>query len=135
MVAPRLSRDFQERPMSEICDLSGMQLFVMLVFYTISQFGFCWILADSKITRPVRMLIAYFAEHEAAGRPTRVLASFLLALIECVACLGFYVGLGAGYELARAWGMVTLPTMLALGLYTCGINYLLGRATGLLKEE
>lgn len=121
--------------MSEICDLSGTQLFVMLVFYTIAQFGFCWILADSKITRPVRVLVAYFAEHEAAGRLTRVLASLLLSLMECVACLGFWVGAASGLHLARAWGMPVLSSMLVCGLYTCGINYLLGRATGLLKEE
>jgi hypothetical protein len=63
-------------------------------------------------------------------------ARWLLSLIECPACLGFWVGLGVGY-----WYPYIIPVIvpgpsaaLALGLYTCAVGFLLGRATGLIRQ-
>jgi hypothetical protein len=57
---------------------------------------------------------------------------WFLSLIECPACLGFWLGLAAGL----AWPSLDLGPgsyhAPAVALYTCGANFLLGRATGLI---
>lgn len=112
-------------------DSAGV-LAVALFFYTFAAFGLAWIIADSKASRPVRRLVAYFAEHEAASRATRVIASLVLALLECVACLGFWIGLVVGWYLAPALGGTRIVLALSLACYTAGLNFVIGRKTDLL---
>ena len=102
---------------------------ITLLFYTFAVFGLCWGIGGSKLTLPIRVSFAAWIEtEEAHGQPVRA-SAFLLDLIECPACLGFWFGLlfgfidGAGYKGA-----------ISIAFYTAGVNYLLGRLTGLITE-
>lgn len=54
---------------------------------------------------------------------------WLVTLIECPACLGFWFGLAAGLiHTPSAFGAI------AGALYTSGANFLLGRATGIMGD-
>jgi hypothetical protein len=64
---------------------------------------------------------------------------FLLRLVECPACFGFWIGLVPGSILAvgffsdfGVWSK--LGIVFVTGLYTCGANFLLARATGLIPN-
>jgi len=104
-----------------------------LVFYTFTAFGFCWGIGASKLTLPLRNLLAYLAAPATRRKSVRVVASFVLALVECPACFGFWVGLVAGWRVTIFIG-APLYWALALAFYTAGVNYLLGRASGLISE-
>jgi hypothetical protein len=63
-------------------------------------------------------------------------AIWIVQLIECPACSGFWIGLATG-SLYPYIVPIVVPgpsAALALGLYTCAVGFLLGRATGWLKE-
>lgn len=91
-----------------------------LAFYTVAAFGLAYVVGHSVISRPVREVIALWSEP-------------LITLIECPACLGWWVGLGAGIGLALA-GRLAWALILALAFYTAGANFILGRATGLIPN-
>jgi hypothetical protein len=99
---------------------------ISLVLYSITAFGFAYVVGHSVISRPAREIIAVWSET-------------LITLIECPACLGFWTGLVFGLGLAfgpsaaifpgPAW---LIPSVLAF--YTAGSNFILGRLTGLMQS-
>ena len=93
-----------------------------LAFYTLAAFGLAYILGHSRITLYTRTRLA------ALGWFSR----WMVELVECPACLGTWLGFAAGFFWPHLAPLGWAP--LALALWTCGANYLLGRATGLLKE-
>lgn len=113
--------------------LVAVVAFVSLTFYSISVFGFCWVIGASKITLPPRNLLNNLAAPTTRQKPLRVVSSFLLSLVECPACLGFWVGLVVGFQICAQLGQPRLLAI-ALGFYTTGVNFLLGRATGLIEH-
>ena len=111
-------------------------LALALFVYTFAAWGFCWVVAGSKISRPLRELVAYFAAPATRSSTVRVVASFTLALLECPACLGFHVGWITGLVLGRSYltGVDLAVAAITLGFYTTGVNiYILGRTTGIME--
>ena len=85
-----------------------------LVFTLGVVWGLAWVIADSKISLPFRRFIAETTGED--GWPVR--------LLECPACLSFWLGLGAGGFLHMGfWGAI------ALGLFACGISIVLAALT------
>ena len=98
-----------------------------LLLYTVASFGLAFVIGHSKISRPFRLLLGPTSDRQ-------VVRHWLIMLLECPACLGFWFGLA--YALAtdfmfgfplRGWGAI-----LGLALYTCGANFLLAALSGLL---
>lgn len=103
---------------------------VAIFVYTIATFGLAWIMGHSPVTR--RMREGLFT-----------LAPILVDLVECPACFGTHIGFWGGL-LSAGWVARLLDLRhtfsfavacaTTMALYTTGANYLLGRATGLIKE-
>lgn len=143
---------------------------LLLVLHTFTAFGLAYAAGHSKISLPLRMHFSNsFATVRCTGCGLLFLATpawngrvhvcpgcrrqyedidrvepFLLQLIECPACFGWWIGFFTGlilecfpllhpsharWQLAAA---LLLPFVLAF--YTAGTNYLLGRATGLIQS-
>lgn len=98
-----------------------------LIFYAVASFGLAYIVGQSKISLPIRNLIAPPIEIE--FEPWGVIRSGLVALLECPACFGFWTGLACGILAAPFW---EIPM---LAVFTCGSNYLLAKFAGLLEEK
>jgi len=138
---------------------------MQLVFCALVFWGFCYIVGHARISRSARERFENLGAHrrqvwicsvcdyvsnsgggtcpehggflvESTKTDTRPSIVFLLELIECPACLGFWVGLASG----ALWpSLVPFPVhravaALLLGMSTCGVNYLLGRLTGWIEE-
>jgi len=98
-----------------------------LVIFTIAAFGFSWILADSKVSYPLRTWLA--SKDRGQATPLKLLASFFLALLECVACTGFHVG-----WICQLAGVAPIDSWWMAALYVCGANLLLAKFVGMLDE-
>ena len=98
-----------------------------LAFYVLAVFGFCFAVGHAGVSQGVRESMAYWQ---------RPLTDWLLALVQCPACLGFWVGLGTGavHPALVPFELVWPLAALALGFFTCGANYVLGVATGWISE-
>lgn len=104
--------------------MDSLTLLVALFAYTISVFGLAYIVGHSRISRPVRLAL-----YDTGGRWIRL----LVELLECPACFGFWVGIVAGTYLTIAWhGPFLVP--FGVAAYTCGANFIIGRATGLIPS-
>lgn len=96
----------------------------LLLYYTVSTFGLCYVVGHSAISLPARTRLA------SAGHVR------LVQLLECPACLGFWVGLvcvmGAFFlQVQIPHQRLVLP---ALPFYNAGAGFLLGRATGWIRD-
>jgi hypothetical protein len=93
-------------------------------YLLIAQFGFCYVVGHSAISLPIRERVA------AATRA----GEWFVELLECPACLGWWLGFLTGVVMListlHAW-----REALALPFFVSGTNYLLGRATGWIKES
>ena len=97
-----------------------------LFVWLLAAIGFAYIVGHSVISLPVRLYLA--GDDEAPGA-----LPGLVALLECPACLGTWCGAIAGALAPQWFGASSSWLGFALGACaTCGSNYLLGRATGLL---
>jgi predicted ABC-type sugar transport system permease subunit len=96
-----------------------------LVFYTLTMFGIAYVAGHSVISLPAREVIAVWSQ-------------WLITMIECPACLGWWLGLVSGLIFAftgwRPFGPAALGIVVTLPFYTAGANYLLARATGLIPN-
>jgi hypothetical protein len=95
---------------------------VVLFVYSFAAFGLAYIAGHARISLPIRQA------WQDAG-----LSAFLLELVECPACFGFWIGVGA--TVAAIWLGADTPLVALLPFYTSGSNYVLGRATGLIARE
>lgn len=105
-----------------------------LILYLFAAFGLAYIVGFSTLSRPVRELLAIYALGTDGGR-TYPAALFVLNLIECPMCFGWWTGLAAGVAvgLAAPWwwnGPVWLPALL-LPFATAGSNLMLGTYAGI----
>lgn len=101
--------------------------------YTIAAFGYAFVVGHSKISLPAREKLAEIAFEEGL-RQRKSVASWFLALIECPACIGFWIGLFSGAGLSWYRDTAALGCILAsvfLAFYTCGMNFILARLTNL----
>ncbi len=100
-----------------------------LLVYALASFGFAFIVGWSKISLPFRMWL---------GARNQLAVVWLLALVECPACLSTWTGFAAG---AWAWKHgLTAPlgwftSMWVAGLFTCASSLILARVVGLSYEE
>lgn len=105
-----------------------------LIGYFLTTFGFCYVVGHSKISLPFRELLARWAE-----RPRLVNHLLLvpLSLIECPACLGWWVGLAAAWHNLVPFSLAQNPhiNVVAWSFATCGAHYLLATWTGWITEE
>lgn len=97
-----------------------------LLIWFLLAFGFCYTVGHARVSLGVRTWMSGFPR-----------LTWFLLLIECPACLGFWVGLVGGLLLpmlppAPFQGWLAAP---ALGFATCAVGYILGRATGWIQEE
>lgn len=95
---------------------------VWLFFYAVAAFGFAFIVGHSRITRRPREFIYNLG----------TVGQFFIQLVECPVCIGFWEGVATGAfvypEAMRRWVF-----MIALGLFTAGANFIIGRVTGLVS--
>lgn len=96
-----------------------------LFLWFLCAFGFCYAVGHARVSLGFRTRLAIVSE-------------WLTSLLECPACLGFWVGLAGGAALPELLPAPFSPTRLVaapvLGFATCAVGYLLGRATGWLQE-
>ncbi len=104
-----------------------------LVFYALCAFGLAYILGHARISLAARSWLA--------ADPLKVW-TFFVELVECPACFGFWEGVAFGALAPQPWLDSLVPFVmprwgaaLALGLFTCAVGFLLGRATGWLRED
>jgi hypothetical protein len=120
------------------------------IVYTLAAFGFAFIIGFSKISLPFRQWLSNNIEQQDCPvgeactrlelRPAQRICRWLLALLECPACLGFWTGLlctVVGHlGLAAAFGLFGWPLWLAaffLALYTSATNFIIGAITRLIE--
>lgn len=122
---------------------------MLAIVYTLAAFGLAFIISFSKISLPIREWIApqiperrgTFGDYSASPAPFAAARTWLLALLECPACLGFWTGVAAVLldrytGILAAFTMTSWPVPLAaifLALYTCATNFILGSITKLIE--
>lgn len=101
---------------------------IALVIYVGAAFGLAYIVGHSKISYPFRN---WLGKRGALG-------AWLALLLECVACFGWWTGFVIGFtgnSPVREWWpfMPGSPWVhaIVLGLFTSGVNFLLGQRSGL----
>ena len=101
-----------------------LSLFVWLL----AAFGLAYIVGHSVISLPVRLYLA--GTEEVPG-----VSPGIVTLLECPACFGTWCGAIAGAFAPQWFGTDSTWLGCALGAcMTCGANYCLGRATGILPN-
>lgn len=98
-----------------------MTNFVLLVFYTVFAFGVAYVLGHARISLPIRSYLA------SKGR----LAEWFVELIECPACISFWLGFPFGFFIVSEHNFWI---GLAWSFYTVGSSFLLGHFTGLIEN-
>lgn len=98
-----------------------------LLLYTVACFGLAFVIGQSKISLPLRLLLEPQDDRQ-------VFRVWVTLLLECPACLGFWFGLIYGLATGFTFGFPLMGPMGAVGLalYTCGANLLLSALSGLL---
>jgi len=91
-----------------------------LLVYAVSAFGLAWCISNSKISFPLRLRLA------------ELRWTWTLALLECPACTGWWLGIFAYFagETPSSIGQWWIA-----GLFTMASNLLLAKLTGLLDEH
>lgn len=122
-----------------------------MLVYALAAFGFAYIVGHAKISLPIRLAIEpdppkRVSDDEGSSiRRVKTRETFsdslrwwLLMLIECPACVGFWVGL-------LSFGRLFTPAIeggvsgrwagaFQLALFTCASNLLLAKLAGLMEE-
>ena len=96
---------------------------ISLVVYSLTSFGFAWVIGFSKISYPIRL---HLGEHKV------FLNGWLLALMECVGCVGFHLG-----WISYFFGLAPkgISEWWVAGFFTAGSNLILAKFAGLLDSE
>lgn len=107
-----------------------MTAVALLFLYSIAAFGLAFCAGFAKISFGVRVWLSQ--------RESRPIHWFVL-LLECPACLGFWIGLITA-PWVRTWQpfareIPLIPFMILHAFFTCGSNFIIGRATGLIRDN
>lgn len=129
-----------------------MRLFLLSCGYLLAAFGFAFIVGYAKISLPLRAWLAREGKYQRWNRALEAyqwydsrfveLRRWLVDLLQCPACLGFWIGVT--FALADPWvfgaavalGINHLPvfgTALFFGLATTASNFILGVITRLIE--
>ena len=96
---------------------------LIVAVFQLTVFGLAWIVGHSKLTQAPRETIASWGRMGMRAG----FAGFFLNLIECPACLSFWLGLiTAGAYAFSFWAS------LAVGIFAAGCSFILARITGLI---
>ncbi len=129
-----------------------MRLFLLTVLYAFAAFGFAFIVGYATISLPLRQWLVRtryqrwnpaLQSYQWVGSRFLPARQWLVTLLQCPACLGFWIGvvLWAAEPLfgaVAALGFHQLPgvvTALVFGLATCASNFILGVLTHLIRVE
>jgi Protein of unknown function (DUF1360) len=116
---------------------------LLLLLYVFASFGLAFVLGYAKISLPLRKFLARAAQPyegpDLGGRVFSLVARWLLALLECPACVAFWLGLASvmtpfvdGIPLhGISWVMIA-PF---LGLANTGAVLAVGMFTGFIRTE
>jgi hypothetical protein len=91
-----------------------MPILSRIIVICMAVFGCAWIIADSKISLPLRKWIASWSGEQ----------SIILMLIECPPCLSFWLGLATGIGLGL--GFYAFPLALVTTCFSVVIWALIG---------
>jgi len=106
-----------------VSPIVGLDVAIPLFVYTMIAFGIAYVIGFSKITGWARQKL----------RSLGFVASWLVALAECPACLGFWIGVGAVVLGVDPLELKLEPgPVIAFGFYTCGANLFLSLWSGLI---
>lgn len=103
---------------------------IPLVIHTFAAFGLAFVVGFSRISLGFREWVA-------------ARSVWGIALLECPACLGYWIGLASGlFDLPGLFGHSFMPVpwliriyaAIVLGFYTGATNYALGRLTSLIPS-
>jgi hypothetical protein len=114
---------------------------LLVIAYVFASFGLAFALGYGKITLPLRSFLEKFSEPPTYHWGRRAIAfgaRWLLALLECPACLAFWLGLGSVFTpLVHYFSYDFSPMFLALflGFGNMGAVLSLGLWTGLIQAE
>lgn len=110
---------------------------LILALYFLAAFGIAFIVGQSKISHPFRVLLGGHQHTDENGDsygPCMPLipyvGPFLVTLVECPGCLGFWIGLASSNVI---WTLAALPDVHALvklaifSQATAGSNFILSR--------
>ena len=96
---------------------------IRLFVYCFAALGFAYVLGFSKISKPIREVLA--------KSPATMI---LVMLFECPACLGFWTGVCAvAFRFAPIEIAATIWNCVFFGLFTAGINLFLALRSGLIE--
>jgi len=96
-----------------------------LLIYVVAAFGFAYVVGHSVISKRAREITWGFGE---AFPPLR----WIVLLLECPACCGFWIGLFVGLAGPAGYVEALAPIpALALAFFTAGSNLLLAVAVGI----
>jgi hypothetical protein len=96
--------------------MTGLSLPQSLLLLLGSTWGIAWVIADSKLSLPVRRQLA-----EIRGEN-----SLLVQLLECPACMSFWLGTAS----ARFVANLPLFPAILFGFVACGLSFVLAALTG-----
>lgn len=103
-----------------------------LILYAFAAFGLAYIVGYSGISHPFRVALT---PADSDRGPSALARRFVLELMECPACLGFWTGIAWGLVSPSAWAEWIEPDslkVLIVALFTSGSNFALGRLTKLI---
>ena len=107
---------------------------LVLAIWTVAALGFAYVAGHSVISKPFREWLAGPVSDE--GEPLIVWRFWIVAGIECPACLGTWLGFFAGLAYGIAGGPGPLWLLPFAGaFYTAGSNLLLGKLVGIMKID
>lgn len=107
-----------------------------LLIYTLAAFGFAYVIGHAKISLPIRTLLQ---PEESDKSLFAVLRWWILMLLECPACVGFWLGYWTAAFYPAIFRphlgiFVGIPFCLVVALFTCGTNFVISRFSRLDKE-
>lgn len=116
-----------------------MAAVLLLLVYTMCAFGLAYSLGSSKLSLVWRSLLAHLVaagkkpEASSALRLFGALASFVLVLIECPACTGYWIGVACAQTETAQSVLKAEPfeASLIFGFWTVATNLILARLAGL----
>jgi len=123
---------------------------IVLTIWTLAAFGLAYIIGHSTITLPFRTwLIGPMRLDRQVNDQDQIVSEHwapevwwrgkVVQFLECPACLGFWEGVAGGiWSAAAGGGSSAVPPWslpIAAALYTCATNFLLARASGLMKLD
>jgi len=108
---------------------------MIVIIWTVAAFGAAYVLGHSIATQRLREILYGPVDRDGDGEvsepipPRSTLRRIPVMLLECPACLGFWLGLGAGFFICGSNPDAVI--ILISAFYTAGSNFILAKLTKL----